>query len=172
MPNNQPHEISKQVYSIAKNLSQEKLAPQNSTSEDTQNTNQLNNKIIDDEDFEDVRSHFYFYLRIQFQSKNFLNLYDYLFYQDPDSSKSNTVERNLEQMINILHLRLNSIEEAAKLRKEYCIQDLKPNSRLYSELLPSITADYDDVGPKINIKETSKSTYISQHKVNCMLNII
>ena len=64
MPNNQPHEISKQVYSIAKNLSQEKLAPQNSTSEDTQNTNQLNNKIIDDEDFEDVRSHFYFYLRI------------------------------------------------------------------------------------------------------------
>jgi hypothetical protein len=61
MPNNQPHEISKQVYSIAKNLSQEKLAPLNSTSEDNQNANLPNNKIIDDEDFDDVCLYIFFY---------------------------------------------------------------------------------------------------------------
>lgn len=80
------------------------------------------------------------------------------------------IERNLEQMIKILHMRLDTIGEAAKLRREYCIQDLKPNSRLTSSQLPGIAADYDDLGPKNSMKEMSKSTYVGHNKV--ALNIL
>ena len=75
------------------------------------------------------------------------------------------VEKNLEQMINVLRLRLSSINEAATKRKEYCIHDLKPNSRLESKQLPGIAADYDEFIPKNSTKESAaKNAYVGGHK--------
>ena len=76
------------------------------------------------------------------------------------------IERNLDQMIKVLHLRLASISEAAQQRKEYCIHDLKPNSRMQSSQLPNIAADYDDFNTNKSsvAKETNKNVYTGHNK--------
>jgi hypothetical protein len=83
---------------------------------------------------------------------------------DPENSKSSMIERNLEQMIKVLHLRLTSISDTTKRRMDYCIQDLKPNSKLKSAQLPSgMNVDFDDLGPKF-VKDTNRSTYMGHGK--------
>ena len=74
------------------------------------------------------------------------------------------IAKNLEQMIEVLHLRLTSIGEAAKIRKEYSDQDTKSRSRLQSSQLPSMVADYDDLNSKNPAKESSKSSYQGHSK--------
>jgi hypothetical protein len=48
------------------------------------------------------------------------------------------MEKNLDQMIGVLHSRLKSLEESAKTRMKLCQEDLMPNSKNMSKQVVSI----------------------------------
>ncbi len=77
--------------------------------------------------------------------------------QDNDNLKSNVMERNLNQMIGILHLRLNALADAAQTRIKFCEEDLNPNSIKMSKQCPKIADDYEDVNPKTSFKNNKSS---------------
>ena len=56
--------------------------------------------------------------------------------KDPESSKSTMIGRNLNQMIDVLKLRLNNIKQTASTRQEYCGHDVNENTKLKSNDLP------------------------------------
>eukprot|EP01041_Mallomonas_annulata_P002564 gene2564-5005_t len=68
--------------------------------------------------------------------------------KDPDSRKSNIMERNLNQMVDVLHLRLAALEEAASVRLSLCQEDLLPNSKKMSENAPRLMDDFEDANPR------------------------
>jgi N12 class adenine-specific DNA methylase len=70
---------------------------------------------------------------------------------EANSQKSKVFERNLNQMVDVLHLRLRALEIAAKLRLEYCAEDLNPNSLKESKSVPKIMEEFEDqhVNPRI-----------------------
>jgi hypothetical protein len=67
------------------------------------------------------------------------------------SQKSKVFERNLNQMVDVLHLRLRALESAAKLRLDYCAEDLNPNSLKESKSVPKIMEEFEDqhVNPRV-----------------------
>lgn len=65
-----------------------------------------------------------------------------------ESRKSNIMERNLNQMVDVLRLRLDALDEAAKLRIKFCEEDLIPNSKKSSKEAPLIE-ELDDSNPRI-----------------------
>lgn len=74
---------------------------------------------------------------------------------ESNAQKSQVFERNLNQMVDVLHLRLRALEGAAKLRLEFCAEDLNPNSMKESKSVPKIMEEFEDqhVNPRI-LKET------------------
>jgi hypothetical protein len=72
-----------------------------------------------------------------------------------DSHKSMIMERNLNQMVEVLHLRLEALETAARVRLEFCAEDLMPNSRKESKMAPKIMEEFEDqhVNPRILLKD-------------------
>jgi hypothetical protein len=53
------------------------------------------------------------------------------------------LDRNLNQMIGVLHNRLGSLERAVMVRKELCAEDLQANSKRDSKMAPKISDDVD-----------------------------
>ena len=72
-------------------------------------------------------------------------------------TKSDMLERNLDQMINVLRLRLGELDKAANERKRYCEEDVNPNSQIMSKQAPKLGNEYDEVLPK-SLKDT-KTTH-------------
>lgn len=56
---------------------------------------------------------------------------------------SDIKERNLSQMVAVLHSRIGSMEKLAKIRFDLCAEDLMPNSALTSKNAPKISDDLD-----------------------------
>jgi hypothetical protein len=77
---------------------------------------------------------------------------------EANSQKSKVFERNLNQMVDVLHLRLRALESAARLRLDYCAEDLNPNSLKESKSVPKIMEEFEDqhVNPRI-LKEIKPS---------------
>ena len=69
--------------------------------------------------------------------------------KDPESRKSNIMERNLNQMIDVLHLRLSALEDAARVRQKFCEEDLNPRSKKMSKQVPKLMEDFEDGNPRI-----------------------
>lgn len=77
---------------------------------------------------------------------------------EANSLKSMVFERNLNQMVDVLHLRLRALESAAKLRIDYCAEDLNPNSLKESKSVPKIMEEFEDqhvVNPRVLNKVTN-----------------
>lgn len=70
---------------------------------------------------------------------------------EANSQKSKVFERNLNQMVEVLHLRLRALESAARLRLDYCVEDLNPNSLKESKSVPKIMEEFEDqhVNPRV-----------------------
>jgi hypothetical protein len=83
-----------------------------------------------------------------------------------NNNKSDVMERNLTQMIDVLHLRLKALETAAKVRLEYCLEDQNPNSTKESKMAPRIMEEFEDqrVNPRVLLKDLKMSTNTSQVK--------
>lgn len=77
-----------------------------------------------------------------------------------NNNKSDVMERNLNQMIDVLHLRLKALETAAKVRMEYCVEDRNPNSTKESKMAPKIMEEFEDqrVNPRVLLKDMKAST--------------
>lgn len=88
--------------------------------------------------------------------------------KDSDTLKSKALERNLNQMIDVLHLRLAALETAAKVRMEFCSEDLLPNSNKMSKLAPKIMEEFEDqnVFPKALLRENNAKAGAQQAKVS------
>jgi hypothetical protein len=63
---------------------------------------------------------------------------------EADTLKSKVFERNLNQMIDVLHLRLKALENAANVRLEYCEEDLKAESKKESKHAQKIMEEFED----------------------------
>mmetsp|Transcript_12494 Transcript_12494/g.18872 ORF Transcript_12494/g.18872 Transcript_12494/m.18872 type:complete len:727 (+) Transcript_12494:158-2338(+) len=74
---------------------------------------------------------------------------------ESDSNKSMVLERNLNQMVDVLHLRLRALETAARVRLEFCAEDLMANSKKESKMAPKIMEEFEDqhVNPKVLLKD-------------------
>ena len=74
---------------------------------------------------------------------------------ETDSLKSVALQRNLDQMIDVLHMRLRALENAAKVRKDFCAEDLMANSKKESKMAPKIMEEFEDqhVNPRILLKD-------------------
>ena len=70
------------------------------------------------------------------------------------------MKRNLDQMVDVLHLRLRALETAARVRLEFCAEDLMPNSKKESKMAPKIMEEFEDqhVNPRILLKDVKAST--------------
>jgi hypothetical protein len=64
------------------------------------------------------------------------------------TNKSDVVERNLTQMIDVLHLRLKSLESVVSVRQDLCDDDVNPNSSSMSKQAPKIADEYEDFNPR------------------------
>eukprot|EP01038_Epipyxis_sp_PR26KG_P010870 gene10870-14588_t len=62
--------------------------------------------------------------------------------------KSDAMEKNLMQMVNVLNYRLGSLESAAKTRLKLCEEDLNPKSKKSSSNAAKIVDEYDEVVPR------------------------
>lgn len=58
--------------------------------------------------------------------------------------KSDLKERNLNQMVEVLHLRLSSLKSNARTRMTLCLEDINPNSQKTSKEAPKLTDDYEN----------------------------
>jgi hypothetical protein len=58
--------------------------------------------------------------------------------------KSDLKERNLNQMVEVLHLRLSSLSGAAQTRMRLCEEDVNPNSQKTSKEAPKLTDEYEN----------------------------
>jgi hypothetical protein len=74
---------------------------------------------------------------------------------ETDSLKSVALQRNLDQMIDVLHLRLRALETAARVRLDFCAEDLMANSKKESKMAPKIMEEFEDqhVNPRILMKD-------------------
>jgi len=79
------------------------------------------------------------------------------------SKKSEIMGKNLDQMINVLHNRLKSLEESAITRMRLCQEDLMPNSKNMSKQAKKLLDDYDEIIPK-SLKDSKGSSLV--HKDN------
>eukprot|EP01036_Dinobryon_divergens_P027040 gene27040-35750_t len=79
------------------------------------------------------------------------------------SKKSEIMGKNLDQMINVLHSRLKSLEDCANTRIRLCKDDLNPLSKNMSKQAKTLLNEYDEVIPK-SLKEAKGSTLV--HKDN------
>lgn len=59
------------------------------------------------------------------------------------NKKGDLAERNLKQMIDVLHLKIAALDDAAKLRLTLCNEDLNPNSTRMSKQAPKLGDDFD-----------------------------
>lgn len=66
--------------------------------------------------------------------------------RDPDAKKSTVMERNLNQMVNMLQNRLQALSNAATERQQYCEDDLDVHSTRMSRFAPRIQEDFEEVG--------------------------
>lgn len=62
--------------------------------------------------------------------------------------RSDAMEKNLNQMVSVLHSRLKSLEYAAITRLKLCEEDLMPNSTRMSKHASKIFDEFDDAVPK------------------------
>jgi hypothetical protein len=85
-----------------------------------------------------------------------------------NNNKSDVMERNLNQMIDVLHLRLKALETAAKLRMEYCVEDRNPNSTKESKMAPKIMEEFEDqrVTSRVLLKDMKTSTTSQVKDIN------
>ena len=60
-------------------------------------------------------------------------------------SASDVKERNLSQMVAVLHSRIGSLEKLAHVRLELCTEDLNPNSTRTSKNAPRLSDDLDNL---------------------------
>ena len=95
--------------------------------------------------------------------------------RDPDAQKSAVMERNLNQMVIALNQRLKGLEDAAKLRMQYCEEDLNANSTISSRQAPKVSDELDDIGIISNKKgdnntSSSGNTSSNRHTSNLITN--
>mmetsp|Transcript_41018 Transcript_41018/g.41894 ORF Transcript_41018/g.41894 Transcript_41018/m.41894 type:complete len:719 (+) Transcript_41018:210-2366(+) len=64
--------------------------------------------------------------------------------KDYEKRKSKIMERNLDQMVEVLHIRLNALGDAAKVRLDLCKEDVKANSKKMSDQAPKLMDDFED----------------------------
>lgn len=79
--------------------------------------------------------------------------------REVDTLKSKVFERNLNQMIDVLHLRLSALETAAKVRLDFCAEDLKADSSKESKQAPKIMEEFED--QHVNSKGLLKDVKVS-----------
>jgi hypothetical protein len=65
------------------------------------------------------------------------------------TNKSEVVERNLTQMIDVLHLRLKSLEHVVSVRQGLCNEDIDPGSSNMSKQAPKIADDFEEINPRV-----------------------
>ena len=77
--------------------------------------------------------------------------------------KSDTMQKNLDQMVKVLNSRLTGLREAARVRLKLCEEDLDPKSTKMSKQAPKIVDEFDEVAPKPtrDVKYTSSSTNVT-----------
>jgi hypothetical protein len=78
-----------------------------------------------------------------------------------------SVERNINQMIEVLRSKIGSMGNAAKTRLRLCEEDLNNNSSESSDQAPKITEDYEDSPKLIGTRDQDIGSYI--HKDNLVL---
>ena len=76
-------------------------------------------------------------------------LEDEVLWERSETNKSDVVERNLTQMIDVLHLRLKSLEGVVNARQVLCNEDVDPNSMNMSKQAPKISDDFDEINPRV-----------------------
>jgi hypothetical protein len=71
-----------------------------------------------------------------------------------------SVERNINQMIEVLRSKISAMEIAARTRLRLCQEDLNNNSRESSDQAPKITEDYEDSPKLIGFRDQDIGSYI------------
>ena len=71
-----------------------------------------------------------------------------------------SVERNINQMIEVLRSKIGAMENAAKTRLRLCQEDLNNNSSESSDQAPKITEDYEDSPKFIGTRDQDIGSYI------------
>ena len=99
-------------------------------------------------------------------------LEDEVLWERSETNKSDVVERNLTQMIDVLHLRLKSLEGVVNIRKELSNEDSNRFSKLSSTQAPTITDDFDEINPRV-LKDTRahlhKVGLVKSHSCLCFI---
>lgn len=85
--------------------------------------------------------------------------------RDPDAKKSVVMERNLNQMVSVLQLRLAALGQAATDRQQYCVDDLDVHSNRMSRFAPKITEDFEDMGATPKSDDNNKVTKHSSNNL-------
>lgn len=80
-----------------------------------------------------------------------------------EGKKSESMQNNLNQMVNLLHVRLKHMEATAKARVQLSAEDLMANSTRTSSSATDIVTEYDEAIPKSLKDSKPSSTY---HKDN------
>lgn len=80
--------------------------------------------------------------------------------QAMENLKSYTMERNLQQMVEVLHLRLNAIKTGFDLRNTMCEWDIDAKETRVS-YFNKITDDYEDMNPKSSAKDGVKTSDVN-----------
>ena len=78
-----------------------------------------------------------------------------------------SVERNINQMIEVLRSKISAMGNAAKTRLRLCQEDLNNNSSESSDQAPKITEDYEDSPKLIGTRDQDIGSYM--HRDNLVL---
>jgi hypothetical protein len=73
--------------------------------------------------------------------------------------RSETMEKNLNQMVKVLHNRLNSLENACKTRIRLCEEDSNPLSKKMSKNAPKIFDEFDELMPR-SLKDAKQQNLV------------
>lgn len=92
---------------------------------------------------------------------------------ESDSLKSVALQRNLDQMIDVLHLRLRALETAARARLDFCAEDLMANSSKQSKMAPKIMEEFEDlhVNPRVLMKDVKQTNQSKVYTLDININI-
>lgn len=80
-------------------------------------------------------------------------------------SKGDLAEKNLQQMIEVLHAKLDNLKDAATMRIELCNEDVNPYSTRTSRLAPKLGDDLDS-GAITRAPSNQLNSTIGQSKFN------
>lgn len=65
-------------------------------------------------------------------------------HKEGEGQIGDSIERNMNQMVDVLRSKINAIGNAARTRMRLCEEDLKKNSKESSDQAPKMMEDFDE----------------------------